>query len=299
MSERQPFTVVVCTRGRPAQLERTLDALRAGTVADFEVVVVDQSDEEDAGLGLRALSDPRLTVVRDGGRGLSRARNAGLARSSTDWIVYVDDDCLVERDWAERLGSVLAGAPDDVAIVSGDTREGDLPLPDYVAASALRVDREHVLRGRRVHPGLVAFGVCFAVRRPVAERLGGWDERLGPGVPEFPAADDMDFNYRVLRAGGAALRTPEVRALHDQWRAPTDLPALFRGYLRAWSGFAMKQVRTGDPRGGLWLWTIGVVDFLDMAASAASHRSRLRARIAAAKLRGLLEGTAMGLTRRW
>ena len=268
-------------------------------MSDFEIVVVDQSDAEDAGLAGRATSDPRLRVVRDDGRGLSRARNVGLSHASTDWVVYVDDDCLVERDWAERLGAVLASAPSEVAIVSGDTREGNLPLPDYVAASALRVDREHVLRGRRVHPGLVAFGVCFAVRRSVAERLGGWDERLGPGVPDFPAADDMDFNYRTLRDGGAALRTPQVRALHDQWRAPADLPGLFRGYLRAWSGFAMKQVRTGDPRGGVWLWTIGLVDVIDMAASAVSHRSRLRARIAAAKLRGLLEGSAMGLRRRW
>ena len=51
--------------------------------------------------------------------------------------------------------------------------------------------------------------------------------------------------------------------------------------------------------GGLWLWSIGVVDLLDMTASAAGRRSGLRARIAVAKLRGLVEGTAMGLARRW
>ena len=298
MREREPFTVVICTRGRAAQLARTLDALRAGSDSEFPIVVVDQSDAPDAALARRAEGDAALTIVQDARRGLSRARNVGIQQARTEWVAFVDDDCLVEADWAERLGEVIATHP-EVALVSGDTREGDLPLPDYVPASSLRAEREQLIRGRRVHPGIVAFGVCFAVRRSVAERLGGWDERLGPGVPDFPAADDMDFNYRLLRSGAAALRTPAVRALHDQWREAGDLPTLFRGYLRAWSGFAMKQVRLGDPRGGLWLWTIGLVDLLDMVASAVRHRSRLRARIAGAKAVGLAEGTIMGLRRRW
>jgi GT2 family glycosyltransferase len=285
------FTVVVCTRDRHGQVARTLEALRAGSVADFPIVVVDQSDVP--------LARDDVEVVHDRGRGLSRARNVGLRRVRTEWVVYVDDDCLPERDWAERLGEELAAHP-DVALVAGDVPgAGAGGSDDYVAASAFRVDRERVRAGRFTHPGLVAFGVCFAVRRSVAERLGGWDERLGPGVPDFPAADDMDFNYRLLRAGERAYQTPRVRAVHEQWRAPQDLPALYRGYLAAWSGFAMKHLRTGDVAGGLWLWTIGVVDALDMLASAVGRRSRLRLRIALAKLRGLVEGTVKGLTRRW
>ena len=284
------FTVVVCTRERPRQLARTLDSLRSGSVADFPIVVVDQSAEP--------LRRDDVDVVHDRGTGLSRARNVGLRRVATEWAVFVDDDCLPEHDWAERLGEALAAHP-DAALVAGDVRDTGAADDDYVAASSLRIDRERVLSGRFTHPGLVAFGVCFAVRRSVAEQLGGWDERLGPGAPDFPAADDMDFNYRLLRAGERAYQTPAVRAVHEQWRAPGELPALYRGYLAAWSGFSMKQLRTGDLAGGLWLWTIGVVDVLDMLASSLRRRSLLRLRIALAKLRGLVEGTLKGLTRSW
>jgi GT2 family glycosyltransferase len=117
-------------------------------------------------------------------------------------------------------------------------------------------------------------------------------------VPDLPAADDMDFNYRLLRGGGTAVLAPAVRAVHAQWRSSADVVALHQGYSRAWAGFACKHLRGGDP-GGLRLWAWGVVDVLDMADSALRRRSRLRARIAAAKLRGLLEGTAIGLRRRW
>ena len=86
-------------------------------------------------------------------------------------------------------------------------------------------------RGRWTRPGALSFGVCFAVQRRTIDRLGGWDERLGPGVPDFPAADDMDFNYRLLRAGGRAWLSPAPRAEHDQWRGWRSA-RLYRGYVR-------------------------------------------------------------------
>lgn len=299
MSGRPPlFTVAVCTRGRSELLRRTLAALRAGSDTAFPIVVVDQSDPPDAELERLAAADPQLEVVQDTGRGLSRARNVALARTDSEWLVFVDDDCLPERDWAAELRATLA-ARRDAALVAGDVPGEGASDPDYVQASAFRVDRERVRRGRFTHPGLLAFGVCFAVRRGVAERLGGWDERLGPGVPDFPAADDMDFNYRLLRAGEIAYQTPAVRARHDQWRTADELPPLHRGYLAAWAGLATKQLRTGDVSGGLWLWAIGAVDVVDAIASAVRRRSRLRARIAIAKLAGFVEGTVRGMRRSW
>lgn len=260
--------------------------------------MVDQSDGPDPQLERAAAESSRIDVVREAGRGLSRARNAGLERAATEWVVFVDDDCVVEADWADRLAEALAKHP-DVDLVAGHASEGAVPARDYVAASSLAVERERVLRGRFTHPGIVAFGTSFAVRRSAAQRLGGWDERLGPGIADFPAADDMDFNYRLLAAGGRAFQTPSVRVRHEQWRPPAELPSLYRGYLKAWSGFAAKTLKGGDVLGAVWLWSIAVVDVLDMAASAVTMRSTLRASIAAAKALGLVEGTIRGLRRRW
>ena len=273
-------------------LARALAALRDGTFRDYPIVVVDQSDAP------YAAGAAGVTVVHDRGRGLSRARNVGLATATTEWVAFVDDDCRPADDFAARLRSVLAEHP-EAALVAGDVPGDRAERDDYVQASSFPVDRERWRRGRFTHPGRVAFGVLFAVRREAARQLGGFDERLGPGVPDFPAADDMDFNYRLLRSGLIAYQTPLLRAHHEQWRDPAALPALHRGYLAAWAGFAIKHLRGGDVAGGLWLWSIGVVDVADMAASALARRSRLRARIALAKLRGFVEGTVKGLRRRW
>jgi glycosyltransferase involved in cell wall biosynthesis len=294
----ETLTVAVCTRDRAERLRATLAALLGQEDADFELLIVDQSAESNPELERLERERPRTVVVRDRGRGLSRARNLALDAAAGDWIAFVDDDCVAEPDTVAALRREIAGHP-EVDWISGDVSAAGAPAGDYLPVTTFPVARERRVAGRRVIPGTIGFGVFFAVRRATAERLGGWDERLGPGVPDFPAADDMDFNHRLLRSGAAAWLSPRIRLRHDQWRSPEELAPLHRGYVRAWAGFAMKQLRGGDVGGGLWLWSWGLVDVLHMAAGAARRRSRLRARLALAKLVGLVEGTAKGAMRRW
>jgi GT2 family glycosyltransferase len=298
IAPKPTLALAVCTRGRAAAVRATLDALDAAAPG-IPLLVIDQGDGPSAELAERARGDERLRVVHDGGRGLSRARNIALRAIDSDWIAFVDDDCLVEPGFGAALAAELRAHPEADWIagnVDGRARCGHaraLPL-----VTTFPVARPLLRRGARTLPGAIGFGVLFCVRRETARRLGGWDERLGPGVPDLPAADDMDFNHRLLVAGGTAVLSPHVRAVHDQWRSPEQVVELQRGYSRAWAGFACKHLRGGSG-GGARLWAWGLVDVLDMAASAVRRRSALRARIAAAKLRGLVEGTAIGLRRRW
>ncbi|MET0761537.1 MAG: glycosyltransferase family A protein [Thermoleophilaceae bacterium] len=292
------LTVAICTRDRPALLGETLSALSRQTDTDFELVVVDQSRAPDPQLGALERSRPHTTVIRDSSSGLSRARNLALRAAAGRWIAFVDDDCLAADDMVESLISEIEAHP-EADWVSGDVSAGDTPGSDYLPVTVFPVERPHRRSGRWTIPGRIGFGVFFAVRRSTAEQLGGWDERLGPGVPDFPAADDMDFNHRLLRAGGVAWLTPRVRMRHDQWRSSAELVPLQRGYVRAWAAFSMKHLKEGDLLGGFWLWSWGAIDVFHMTASGVRHGSSLRLRVALAKLRGLAEGTVMGARRRW
>jgi len=294
------FTIVICTRDRPEHVLATLDALSTQSDRRHPVLVIDQSDTVDDRLRERAATDPLLEVVHDDGRGLSRARNLAWRRLRSTWVVYLDDDCRPEGAWESALATTLAGVGSDVGFVSGHVSGEDRPAGDYLEVTAFHVDEPRLRRGRWTRPWRIGFGVCMAVRHDVIERLGGWDERLGVGSPHgFGAGEDMDFNYRFLRSGGLALATPTVRARHQQWRSAAELPSLYERYLAGWSAFAVKQLRTGDRLGGIWLWLLGLQDVVRMVASAGRRRSRLRAVVAVAKARGLALGTARGLRFPW
>lgn len=292
------FTVVICTRDRAPQLQRTLDALDGQTCDDFDLIVVDQSAAPDARLRDRARDRDDLEIVADDGTGLSRARNLGSERAGSPWVVFVDDDCLPEPDWACELSAAIRAQP-DASLISGHVEGSSAAPRGAVQASVSTVTRERVLKGRGVRPFELGLGVCIAVRRDAIRDLGGYDVRFGPGAPEFPAADDMDFNYRFLRAGGVAFVTPRMRAAHEQWRPPKELLRLYRGYWLSAAAMAMKHVKSGDVRGGLWLWALAGRDVPGVTWSALKWRSPLRLRLAGAMLAGFLRGTVMGARRSW
>ncbi|MGI9121241.1 MAG: glycosyltransferase family 2 protein [Acidimicrobiales bacterium] len=292
------FEVVICSRDRPERLREALNALDRQTFQDFHVTVIDQSDVFDAELDCRRAVDPLLEVIRDPGRGLSRSRNIGWRHADADWVTFVDDDCLPEQDWAELLQRELETHP-EADFLSGHISEHNVPDRDYVPVATHPVHEERRHSGRWTPPHHLGFGTCMTIRRSMIERLGGWDERLGPGIVDFPAADDMDFNYRFLRAGGIAYLSPHVRVFHDQWRTKDEIGPLLCGYMAAHCGFSVKHLRTGDAAGGVWLFGLGLVDLLRMVASGVRRRSPFRLGLAWWKLRGLVNGTRKGMRATW
>ena len=61
------------------------------------------------------------------------------------------------------------------------------------------------------------------------ERIGGFDERLGPGT-WTEAAEDLALFDRLLHAGGAGRYEPQALVLHEQWRARRAVVRLDWGY---------------------------------------------------------------------
>jgi O-antigen biosynthesis protein len=149
--------------------------------------------------------------------------------------------------------------------------------------------------GPRTHPARPGFGGHLVVRRSVLLEAGGFDPRLGPGSPFF-GAEDVDFNYRLLRRGYVLASTPQLRVLHHQWRDPARLPRLMYGYNVGHSAFCAKHLLKRDPR-PLAFVARQVGDDVKMLASAVRRRSWLRARVAAWRTAGTWRGLVAGLKR--
>jgi len=104
-------TVIIPTRNRRHLLFRTLHSVLAQRAVSQSVVIVDDGGHDGTDKSLRALSDPRVQVVRhETRRGVSEARNTGLALAKTPWVAFVDDDDL----WApDKLPAQLAAVTAD------------------------------------------------------------------------------------------------------------------------------------------------------------------------------------------
>jgi len=243
---RPSASIVVCTKDRADLLERSLPILAERTRGgDVDLVIVEQGDSRAADL-CRALG-VRATIVHDRGVGAARARNIGVAHCTGDVVLFTDDDCEVPPTWVDDHLRALGedGVDASFGVVHGLSQFGD--ADDY------DVTHDAVFR-RAVHhlgspPWLVGHSANMAIRRPAFVRLGGFDERLGPGSRGAFIGEDADLIVRLLRFGAAVSGTGEPVA-HIDWRSTEDTNRTLVSYERGSGAWIGKLVRA-DRRLGM------------------------------------------------
>lgn len=88
-------SVVIPTRNRAALLSEALRSVLWQRGVNLEVVVVDDGSTDATPELLASVSDRRVQVLRHStARGVSIARNSGIARCRGPWIAFIDDDDL-------------------------------------------------------------------------------------------------------------------------------------------------------------------------------------------------------------
>lgn len=167
MSSR--VTVVVATRNRRADLERSL-ARHVGPV-----VVVDNGST-DGSPDLVRQSFPWARVVALGENRGAPARNIGVRLARTPYVAFADDDSWWAPGAVSRAADILDSHP-RLAVLAGRILVGHGERPDPIcaelAASPLGTDRD--LPG----PNILGFASCGVVVRQDAFLAAGWFDSVG------------------------------------------------------------------------------------------------------------------------
>lgn len=112
-SASQPLiTVIVAVFNVRAHVVEAIASLQAQSFADFEALVVDDGSTDGSGEAARVAwaDDPRFQLITQDNRGLSGARNAGLARARGQFLAFLDGD---DAYAPEFLASLLAAIQRD------------------------------------------------------------------------------------------------------------------------------------------------------------------------------------------
>ena len=85
-------------------LSRCLDSLCRQSLQNIEILLVDDASPDRCGVICEAYAekDPRFRVIHHPeNRGLSAARNTGIAQASADYLMFVDSDDWVHEDFCK------------------------------------------------------------------------------------------------------------------------------------------------------------------------------------------------------
>ena len=216
---RPEVSFIVCTRDRAAVLEACIGSIRAACRAHpafaAELVVVDNGSRDDTAQYLStmaATSDMPLTAIHAPRPGLAAARNAGLSRAHGRVLVFVDDDCRLDRNYLIDLERHYASGEKWLIrggrVEIGDAR--DLPF------TIKRCEKRERLTPA-VHPGGFVLGCNMTMHRDVAARIGPFDERFGAGGA-MRSAEDTDYLVRAILAGMPVEYVPDMTIFHHHGR---------------------------------------------------------------------------------
>lgn len=226
-------SVIVVAYESAAVLPRCLLALKAQTLRDFEVLLVDNGSTDGAARAAAA-AHPDLTLLEMGGNlGFAEANNRAAEAARGDWLALLNPDAFAAPDWLERLLAAAAAHPQVEAFASLQAAADDDRILDGAGDALTLAGLPYRMGYRRPRPAAIPAGEVFSpcgaamlVRRETFLRLGGFDARF------FAYCEDVDFGWRLRLAGGRTRLVPEAVVAHvgsSTLGARSDF-ALFHGF---------------------------------------------------------------------
>lgn len=236
------FSIIVPTFNRADLLSRALQSiqnLKRPNGCAIEVIVVANNCTDHTRQVCQSSTGPyTVRHVEESRQGLNHARNRGALSASFGFLVYLDDDMLVDPDWLVACEEIIS-ADRTVDAVVGPVR------PDFVGKASrfagpraiASLSSKYSDKGDRVsvlgvHEAHEMPGCNFGVRRELVLALGGFHPLLDRNGRGMMGGGDSEFGYRLGVNNRKIVYIPGCAIEHQISEAKASL----RGLVRRWKG---------------------------------------------------------------
>ncbi len=246
-TQQPAVSVVIPTRNRPDVLQEALQHLLRQTVCPDEVVVIDDSTDERTSTMLAAFTRQSLPFRFIHHRpaqpvfSLTRSRNLGIGLARGAFILFIDDDTLVQPDFIAQMAGTLQALGPDYA--GGSAMWTDDPAFRPLRIPSQRFKRffcmghyghggflpngmpRHPLEQHRLVDTAMVEGYAMIFRREICERY-----LFDPALNGYCVLEDTDFGFRVSREHRLFFNPAALvyhRALHTTQLARRDHARMF------------------------------------------------------------------------
>jgi glycosyltransferase involved in cell wall biosynthesis len=189
------ISIIVAIFNRKDELTELLTSLSVQTDKDFEVIIVDDGSPVEllpTVNSFNELLEIQYFKKENSGPGLSR--NYGAERAKNDWLVFVDSDVIVEKDYLENIKKNLENT--DCAAFGGADKahEGFSILQKAISYSMTSVFTTGGIRGsKKAVTKFQPRSFNMGVNKEIFLKIGGFSEmRIG---------EDPDLSMTIWENG--------------------------------------------------------------------------------------------------
>ncbi|MHB9108081.1 MAG: glycosyltransferase [Armatimonadota bacterium] len=104
-------SVVIPLYNKEPYIGRAVESVLAQTLADFELLVVDDGSTDGSAAAVRRFDDPRVRLISQENRGEGPARARGMAEAAGTYIAFLDADDRWSPQFLEKAVRLLEDYP--------------------------------------------------------------------------------------------------------------------------------------------------------------------------------------------
>jgi GT2 family glycosyltransferase len=285
-TNHQPLaSIIIVNWNGAAHLPVCLDALRAQTFRNFEVIVADNASHDDS-LELLARDYPEVNVVAlSRNLGFTGGNNAGIRAARGEIIILLNNDTEVDPHWLEEVVAAFKRHP-EAGLVASKMKLFDRRDTFHTAGDFYRLDGIPGNRGvwmidrGQYDREEVVFSACggsAAYRKSMLDQIGLLDEDF------FYSCEDIDLAWRAQLAGWKCVYAPKAVVYHKLSATGGGATASF------YDGRNFIYVIAKNYPSSLWTKYRGAIIRKQWSLFAAALRA-WRGAAARAKMRGMISG---------
>lgn len=285
------FSVVIPLYNKAPYISCAVQSVLNQSLADFEVIVVDDGSSDQGAEIVKSMNDPRVSVTHQANSGVSEARNLGISLARGEWVALLDADDWHHPDHLAHLVRAQQAWPQADAVATDFVKVVDAEGPwpprwgDIANTPEVELITDLPMRW------LISQSICsssIAIRR---KRLEHMQPCFPPG--EFQA-EDLDFWFRLAEQTPIALtHVPlvayrvEVSESLTTKHSTIGVPkCIERMHSRAFSG----EMTLAQRKSALWFIAQHKVSMARMALAIGDRQQGLK---------WLLEGRHAASGKRW
>ncbi|MDQ3020522.1 MAG: glycosyltransferase family 2 protein [Bacteroidota bacterium] len=184
-------SIIIPTLNRYEYLEDVLGDLEKQDYKNFEIIIVDQTDNSNKDFYKKF--EIKLKLIFQKGKGQWLARNEAIRKAKGDYLLFFDDDSRVDGDWISQHLKGLNFFDADISAGVSISKTGD-PVPANYSFFrwADQFDSGNAL-----------------VKREVFEKVGMFDRHF-----DKQRMGDGEFGLRAYLAGFKSISHPYAKRLH-------------------------------------------------------------------------------------
>lgn len=111
------FSIIITTKNRPLLLIEAIKSVVVQSFSDFEIIVIDDGHSLEIKKMVAELNNTKITYLQNKGEERSAARNTGVKYASGQYICFLDDDDLYEKDFLIDFYNYYEKNPSDKSTI--------------------------------------------------------------------------------------------------------------------------------------------------------------------------------------